>query len=325
MTSDEHIVIVKDFFKWTAPNFCSGSVSMKLYRDTIGSDLNDNYPVDVSYCVKFCRYLLNHVENEENEIADREELKEILYNKVGELYCSPKDDSVTASFRTYFLSSSHPEVSVSMRESRAMISSGTTGLTSWTAGECLSSWLDRNPDVVSGKTVLELGAGSGITGIFAVTRCSDIVKYIFSDCHVKVLDNLMFNVGNNLKHWNIINDTLDGLELMNNQAKVVVRDLDWITFSEDPDKVSDIVADVILGADIVFDPELLPSLVLTIKILLSRSQNSLAVIACCVRNSETFKTFENILESENLLTSKILLKEDDKTPVYLLKIRMIEL
>ena len=85
------------------------------------------------------------------------------------------------------------------------------------------------------------------------------------------------------------------------------------------------MADVVLGADIVFDPELLPSLVLTIKILLSRSLNSLAVIACCVRNSETFKTFENILESENLLTSKILLKEDDKTPVYLLKIRMIEL
>ena len=31
-------------------------------------------------------------------------------------------------FRTYFLSSEHPELSVSMRETRAMISDGTTGI-----------------------------------------------------------------------------------------------------------------------------------------------------------------------------------------------------
>ena len=55
-----------------------------------------------------------------------------------------------------------------MREARAVISGGTTGLSSWTAGQSLAAWLDSRPHLLSGKTVLELGAGAGITGIFAL-------------------------------------------------------------------------------------------------------------------------------------------------------------
>ena len=53
---------------------------MKLYQDTIGSELNDNYTVDVSFCVKFCRYLLNIVENEDSDITDREDFKEVFFS-----------------------------------------------------------------------------------------------------------------------------------------------------------------------------------------------------------------------------------------------------
>ena len=70
--------------------------------------------------------------------------------------------------RTYFLSSSQPQLSVSVREARAVISGGTTGLSSWTAGQSLALWLDSRPDLLAGKKVLELGAGAGITGIFAL-------------------------------------------------------------------------------------------------------------------------------------------------------------
>ena len=102
------------------------------------------------------------------EDSDSEELQDVLYEKVGELFSCSQSDDETAAYRTYFLSTTQPQLSVSVREARAVISGGTTGLSSWTAGQCLAVWLDSRPHIVSGKTVLELGAGAGITGIFAL-------------------------------------------------------------------------------------------------------------------------------------------------------------
>ena len=118
---------------------------------------------NLSVPYRFCRFILRLLEN-----SDSEELQDLLYEKIGELLsCSQSDDEVAA-YKTYFLSSSQPQLSVSVRETRAVISGGTTGLSSWTAGQSLAAWLDSRPHLLSGKTVLELGAGAGITGIFAL-------------------------------------------------------------------------------------------------------------------------------------------------------------
>ena len=108
------------------------------------------------------------------ENSESEELQDLLYSKVGELISSSEADGEAAAYKTYFLSPSQPQLSVSVREARAVISAGTTGLSSWTAGRSLALWLDSRPHLLSGKTVLELGAGSGITGIFAL-KVSDAV------------------------------------------------------------------------------------------------------------------------------------------------------
>ena len=85
---------------------------------------------NLSVPYRFCRFMLRLLEN-----FDSEELQDLLYEKVGELFsCSQSDDEVAA-YKTYFLSSSQPQLSVSVRETRAVISGGTTGLSSWTAGE----------------------------------------------------------------------------------------------------------------------------------------------------------------------------------------------
>lgn len=68
------------------------------------------------------------------------------------------------------------------------------GLTSWTAGEHLATWLDTRPHLLQGRRVVELGAGAGLTGIFALRRWGDIARYVFTDCHAKVLDNLRSNM-----------------------------------------------------------------------------------------------------------------------------------
>ena len=136
--------IVKDFFKWVPPKFSADAVTSKLFHETVGSDLNNRYPVDTAYCSRFCRHLLDILEKDEAlDLDDRDELIEELYNKIGVLYSSGKTCDayrykllqsssrilrLIAISRTYFLSSYDPDLSVSMRETRALISEGTTGI-----------------------------------------------------------------------------------------------------------------------------------------------------------------------------------------------------
>ena len=157
--------------------------------------------------------------------------------------------------------------------------------------------------------------------MFALKRLSDISHYTFTDCHLKVLDNLRLNVTNNLLDSGVmVRDDSECLEMRTaDNTRVKVTHLDWVTFSERPED-KDVSADVILGADIVFDPDLIPSLVTTIRILLSRSDQGLAVIACCVRNQDTFDVFENSLSDQGLNFTKDLL-HDLSPPVFLLKIQ----
>jgi len=84
--------IVMEFFKWIPPKFSAEAVTSKLFHDTVGSVLNNRYPVDNAYCSRFCRYLLDILEKDEglDTYYDREELIEDLYNKMGDLFSSGK-------------------------------------------------------------------------------------------------------------------------------------------------------------------------------------------------------------------------------------------
>ena len=210
---------------------------------------------------------------------------------------------------------------MSVRETRAVISGGTTGLSTWTAGQCLARWLDSRPDLISGKTVLELGAGAGLTGIFALKRWrGEISQYTFTDSHGKVVDNLKHNLTCNLEDWRIEERGEEVLQLENDEDRTVasVRLLDWETFSE----TEEVEADLILGADIVFDPSLLTSLVRTLQILLTRRRSE-AILACCVRNEDTFALFESLVTEQGLSFAKEAMRETQcDSPVYLVTISM---
>ena len=96
--------------------------------------------------------------------------------------------------------------------------------------------------------------------------------------------------------------------------------LDWETFSEE----EEVEADLVLGADIVFDPELLPSLVRTVRTLLARRGDSRALVACCVRNQQTFSLFLSLLSEHQLSFVKEEMKDlVCDIPVYLVTISAI--
>ena len=304
--------IIDCFFRWRAVQFPPVLVpSMEwqnwLYLATIGSDIATQYPVERGYCLRFCKNIIQFCQD------CGEEVSELFYEKMGELHLQPPPSADSADYyKTYFLSSSDPHLTVSLREAKAVISGGTTGLSSWTAGEYLACWLDGEDRarLVEGKRVVELGAGSGISGIFALKRWRGILEYSFTDCHGKVLHNLGHNVERNCAGWSVVRE--EPLEMVSEEGTVArVMDLNWEEFHEEVK----LEADVILGADLVFDPCLLPSLVKTLAILINRGRDCEAFLVCCVRNEETWQLFIEQLGQAGLVVNTSLLEGDSTTPV----------
>uniref|UniRef100_A0A3Q2CF96 Eukaryotic elongation factor 2 lysine methyltransferase n=1 Tax=Cyprinodon variegatus TaxID=28743 RepID=A0A3Q2CF96_CYPVA len=164
---------------------------------------------------------------------------------------------------------------VSLLENVALISEGTTGLVTWEAALHLAEWALENQQLFSGRSVLELGSGVGLTGIAVCCSC-DPLRFVFSDCHPAVLQKLRENV------------RLNGFGEQTSPA-VSVEELDWTTATEE--QIRRIGADVVLAADVVYDPEAAGSLAaLMLKIL---SCGPAEVYVCStVRNPQTYGGFK---------------------------------
>ena len=98
------------------------------------------------------------------------------YQRLTELFSDTSSTSSRPAYRTYSLG--EVQTKVSIRENKVAISGGTTGLCSWPAGEALCSWIDVQGASWTGKKVLELGSGSGISGIFTARRWGNILQNI---------------------------------------------------------------------------------------------------------------------------------------------------
>ncbi|RXM37138.1 UPF0764 protein C16orf89-like [Acipenser ruthenus] len=187
---------------------------------------------------------------------------------------------------------------VSLTESVAVISEGTTGLVTWEAALCLAEWALELPQVFKDRSVLELGSGVGLTGIALCKSCSP-KRYTFSDCHPTVLQQLQRNV------------ELNGLALRGSSVAdsssadvgVAVEGLDWAAVSEE--QLQDLQADVVIASDVVYDPEIVCCLVgLLSKLLSCTVKDSIpeVYISSTIRNPETYSLFKTeLVEVEEAL------------------------
>ncbi|KAJ7508581.1 hypothetical protein B0H11DRAFT_1848194 [Mycena galericulata] len=187
-------------------------------------------------------------------------------------------------------------------ESRTTIEGGTTGLRTWLASLVLAQYLIRNPALVHGKRILELGSGIGFLGSVVAslqllqrpTDGSTPGKIWMTDINDSVLSRCRDNIQL-------------PCNLSSSHPDVECCFLDWST-ALDPDGVvpltslleEELDADLILGADIASPmiPYLIPALVALLRLALPpRSRPRFALIALTVRIPTTRDKFTDAIRS----------------------------
>ncbi|XP_028310289.1 protein-lysine N-methyltransferase EEF2KMT-like isoform X1 [Gouania willdenowi] len=246
------------------------SVISEILEQTCLHPLCRTFPPSVRYRRSFLSELIRRQEALDGEYLD--DLYEAFAEVIGE---KEKNEC----YKSYILPSGDV---VSLQESVAVISEGTTGLVTWEASQYLSEWALEHTQMFRGRSVLELGSGVGLVGV-VICRCCSPSTFVFSDCHDSVLDKLRRNV------------ELNGLT----EPAVRVQPLDWTTVTEAQLKEAE--PDVVIAADVVYDPDVVVVLVnLLSKILKCSSKKPDVFVCSTVRNQETYDNFKQQLETSGL-------------------------
>ncbi|XP_062230721.1 uncharacterized protein LOC133928415 [Phragmites australis] len=220
--------------------------------------------------------------------------KDSLLNRADHIY---KDIS--------FLSSTHDNNSPRLLSVVARLScssnmlEGDTGCSLWPASLFLSEFILSYPKVFSKKCCFELGSGVGLVGV-----CLNYVgasKVILTDGDASTLTNMKANMELN----NLCIEQEDSTILKESTNKVECKYLSWEEVSERD--LWGYQLDIVLGADIIYDPVCVPHLVRVLSMLLRRdgkhgktnaktgdefvTEAPVAYIATVVRNVDTFNCF----------------------------------
>ncbi|XP_070703807.1 protein-lysine N-methyltransferase EEF2KMT [Pempheris klunzingeri] len=229
--------------------------------------------------VRFRRLFLSELIRRQ-EAAGCDPLDE-LYDALAEVVGA---EETTECYKSYLLPGGG---AVSLVENVAVISEGTTGLVTWEAALYLAEWALDHRQAFAGRSVLELGSGVGLTGITICRSCGPN-RYVFSDCHASVLQKLRNNV------------QLNGLT-ERTCPTVGVEEMDWAGATEE--QLRQIGADMVIAADVVYDPDIVESLVKLLSKILSRpSPEVLPEVLICstIRNQETYSGFKQQLEKAGI-------------------------
>ncbi|OMJ08036.1 Protein N-lysine methyltransferase METTL21A [Smittium culicis] len=150
-------------------------------------------------------------------------------------------------------------------------------------------------DLIRGKSVLELGSGTGLLGLV----CSTIgaTETLLTDMNKDVLNLLKINS-----------------KINSETAKCVsVKELDW--FSDDDMSELKGKYDVIIGSDLVYDPDITPDFFKMLETLIT-DKKQMAYIASTVRREETYNQFTQLLESSAVLESSTM-DITDLSPIFI--------
>lgn len=221
----------------------------------------------------FLKKLIHEVESKNGDMLDQ------LYEKYAYYMVSLKDDILTkGGIRVckhisylfpegcYKLDScpSSRKLTVQLQCSLNMLE-GDTGCSVWPSSLFLSEFILSFPDIFCHKSCFEVGSGVGLVGIcLAHVKAS---KVILSDGDHLTLTNMKLNLEMNKMSGET---NLPG-KAIEDQNKVKCIYLPWESATEN--ELQNFMPDIILGADVIYDPSCLPHLVRVLATLLNETNS----------------------------------------------------
>ncbi|KAF2191476.1 hypothetical protein K469DRAFT_656402 [Zopfia rhizophila CBS 207.26] len=230
--------------------------------------------------------------------ANQTEISDDLMSALSSLFSANLPSESTSAQQKAFVTYAYPlrssddstsdDRTVTLLESRSVISSaGTTGLRTWEAALLLGAFLtsETGRELVHGKNVLELGAGTGMISILCA-KYLGVSGIVATDGDEVVVDAIKTNI------------FLNGLDAdESSQSRIRTAALKWGW----PIDASSFVEDygmeppnVLLGADVTYDKFVIPSLVSTLREFFELNSALQVLIAATIRNEQTFETFQNV-------------------------------
>lgn len=171
---------------------------------------------------------------------------------------------------------------VQMTETPKIISgNGTTGLRTWQAALYLANYLNSGDCDVSlaGKTVCELGAGTGLVSLALLKAHPEIGHVYVTDGDAMLVEKVL----GSLK----LNAITEG-------TRVTASQLLWGTTDPEDHETFERMcpdADVVVAADVTYDSRIVPQLASTISDFFKKGAQ-LVLICATVRNPETIAAWE---------------------------------
>ncbi|KAG0652946.1 Elongation factor methyltransferase 3 [Hyphodiscus hymeniophilus] len=280
-----------------------------------------SHPPPPRYQLRVLKELVKRIEESiqdwDEEVGDFPwGISDDLMNSLAPLLCSRIPSEAEAaqqkSFVRYSLSSlpsnSDDSPTVTLLESRNLVAAaGTTGFRTWEAALHLGDYLCTHASLVDGKSILELGSGTGYVSVLC-SKHLGASRVLSTDGSDDVVDSLSTNFYlNNLQDEN----TIEAKELKWGHA---------LLGSEHPQWNAGRQVDLVLGADLTYDEAIIPPLVATFRELFDLYPEVQILIAATVRNQTTFQKFletcRAVRYAVNEMNFAIKAKNEQEGPFY---------
>ncbi|QIX00357.1 hypothetical protein AMS68_005874 [Peltaster fructicola] len=278
-----------DFLTWPAKALLRNVSSQEwLYRNLF-LEQQGRYLPPVRYQFRVLKSLLAKIEQAIDD-PDQDEISDSLMSHFSELLTSNLPTELTAVQQRAYVtfscvsaqgaSAERAESSITLLERRNLISgSKTTGFRTWEAALHLATFLlTDHQDRIRGKSIIELGAGTGFLSIL----CAKVLgarHVTTTDGDEGVIDALKENL------------FLNGLD---DQRSVQASVLRWghsLRHNWVQDDCEEWPYDIVIGADIIYDKTAVSALVATLDMLFEMRPKVEVIVASAVRNADTFEAF----------------------------------
>ncbi|KAI1821046.1 putative methyltransferase-domain-containing protein [Xylaria intraflava] len=289
-----------DFLAWPHQQLLRRSDAQAwLFKHLFDVSRNPRLPPE-RYQLRVLRQLIARIEKSIQD-PDEDEISDDLMGRIGDLMTHGVPSEFEAmkerAYVTFTCLSSQratrnhdvdgnetgQEPTITLLERRNLISgSRTTGHRTWEAALHLGSYLltDTGRDLIRGKSLLELGAGTGFLAILCAKHLG--ARHVTTtDGDESVVDYLQENL------------VINGID---DEKSIMAKKLWWgeeLAGTWVEQECSSDPYDVVIGADITYDTTAITALVRTLRYLFQMKPSILVIIAGVVRNVDTFQSFRD--------------------------------